>query len=333
MPKCGSQIVLCDVPIRYDTYEGCSHNCSYCFVQRKNTLDVGDGESAEALKQFIDGKRRGETAWCDWDIPLHWGGMSDPFQPAELERGRSLEALKVFADTQYPFIVSTKSDLISKEPYLSLIKQCNCVVQFSAVCDRYDNFERGASTFRQRLKAASLISPYKRVNFRVQPYLPAVFKDVLKSIDLFHEVGGAGAIFEGMKYTVKKPGTIKLKGDFVYPVDVLKRDFEIFKNKLHKYDMKFYSGENRLRAMGDSLCCCGIDGLGWKPNTANLNHRLYDKESYVFTDKMKEVGNTVVFYALAQATTKRHAFAKCSYEEVMEMMMQNGYWECLTPQK
>ena len=31
--------------------------------------------------------------------------------------------------------------------------------------------------------------------------------------------------------------------------------------------MKFYSGENRLRAMGDSMTCCGIDGLeGFKGN-------------------------------------------------------------------
>jgi DNA repair photolyase len=157
MPKCGSQVVLCDIPIRFDTYEGCSHKCTYCFVQRKNTLDVSNGESVDTLKKWIAGQRNAETNWCDWDIPLHWGGMSDPFQPIELERRRSLEALKLFAETQYPFVVSTKSDLISKEPYLSLIKECNCVVQFSAVCDKYDRFETGASTFANRLKAAEKI--------------------------------------------------------------------------------------------------------------------------------------------------------------------------------
>lgn len=258
--------------------------------------------------------------------------MSDPFQPAELERGRSLEALKVFAETQYPFIVSTKSDLISKEPYLSLIKECNCVVQFSAVCDRYDKFESGASSFASRLKAAEKISPYKRVNFRVQPYTPVVFKDVLRSIDLFHEVGGAGAIFEGMKYTKKKEGTIKLQGDFVYPVDILRKHFEIFRNKLHKNGMKFYSGENRLRAMGDSLCCCGIDGMGWKPNTANLNHRLYDKEHYVFTDKMREKGTTRCFLAINQDSTNRLAYQRMSFEDVMEHMMAKGFYKSLTPE-
>lgn len=332
MPKCGSQVVLCDVPIRFDTYEGCSHNCSYCFVKRKNTLDVSNGESVDSLKRFIAGARNMDTEWCDWDIPLHWGGMSDPFQPIELERGRSLEALKVFAETQYPFIVSTKSDLISKEPYLSLIKECNCVVQFSAVCDKYDRFETGASSFASRLKAASLISPYKRVNFRVQPYTPAVFKEVLQSIDRFHEAGGAGVIFEGMKYISKKPGTIKLQGDFVYPVKTLRSHFEIFKDKLHKLGMKFYSGENRLRAMGDSLCCCGIDGLGWRPNTANLNHRIYDKEAYVFTETMRKEGTSTFLKAISQDTLNSMFCRKSSFADIMEHMMQKGFYKSLIPE-
>ena len=38
MPDCGSQIVLCDVPIRFDTYKGCSHGCKYCFVYRKYNI-------------------------------------------------------------------------------------------------------------------------------------------------------------------------------------------------------------------------------------------------------------------------------------------------------
>lgn len=79
MPKSGSQVILCDVPIRFDTYEGCSHNCAYCFVKRKNTLDVSNGESIDSLRKFIAGQRTGETNWCDWDIPIHLGGDERPF--------------------------------------------------------------------------------------------------------------------------------------------------------------------------------------------------------------------------------------------------------------
>ena len=85
MPKCGSQVVLCDLPVRFDTYKGCSHGCVYCFAQKKaNMSDIKPYESVFVLKNFIEGKRGRDTSWCDWDIPLHWGGMSDPFQPCLL---------------------------------------------------------------------------------------------------------------------------------------------------------------------------------------------------------------------------------------------------------
>lgn len=29
---CGSQAVLCEYPIRFDTFTGCSHGCKYCYA-------------------------------------------------------------------------------------------------------------------------------------------------------------------------------------------------------------------------------------------------------------------------------------------------------------
>ena len=108
MPDCGSQIVLCDVPIRFDTYKGCSHGCKYCFVYRKYDISkIKKAEGKEALISFIKDKRVQETSWCDWNIPLHWGGVSDTLQHIERKMRNSLECLKVFAQTKYPFIVST----------------------------------------------------------------------------------------------------------------------------------------------------------------------------------------------------------------------------------
>lgn len=78
MPNCGSQCWLCDLPIRFDTYKGCTHDCKYCFVRRKSGLEVELGETIKALIPFIQGKRTKGTAWCDWDIPIHWGGDERP---------------------------------------------------------------------------------------------------------------------------------------------------------------------------------------------------------------------------------------------------------------
>ena len=58
-------------------YRGCEHGCKYCFVQRNGKYDISKvqkGEGVKALMSWIQGKRTSETNWCDWNIPLHWGG-------------------------------------------------------------------------------------------------------------------------------------------------------------------------------------------------------------------------------------------------------------------
>ena len=38
MPRCGSQIALCDLPVRFDTYRACEHGCVYCFARAKRRI-------------------------------------------------------------------------------------------------------------------------------------------------------------------------------------------------------------------------------------------------------------------------------------------------------
>lgn len=297
MPNCGSQITLCDVPIRFDTYKGCSHACRYCFVQRKKDItDIDKYETVKSLKSFIEGKRAKNTNWCDWDIPLHWGGLSDPFQPAEKKYRLSYECLKLFAETQYPFIVSTKGKLIVEPEYLDLLSKCNCVVQISMICSQYDKLELGAPTYEERLEMVRTLAPrVKRVNVRIQPYMTQVFNDVKENMKRLAEAGAYGVIVEGMKFVKHKKGLVKVGGDSVYDKDLLKRHFLQLRDEAHKYGLKFYVGENRLRTLGDAMCCCGIDGLeGFKGNTYNLCHILNGKE-YEITNSMTKKGSAYVY--------------------------------------
>lgn len=289
MPKCGSQCYLCDLPIRFDTYQGCSHGCQYCFA--KKFIDISkikNDETVGRLESFIKGHRDQHTRWCDWDIPIHWGGLSDPFQPCEKQRKISLECLKVFARTQYPFIVSTKGSLIIEPEYLDLISKCNCVVQISAVCSSYDKLELGAPTYKERLEMAKILSKkVKRVIFRIQPYMHEVFDEIYDNLEEIKNAGVYGIIIEGMKFKKKKTGLVKIGGDYCYPYQVIKKDFLKLKKRAHELGLKIYAGENRIRKYGDSLTCCGIDGLeGFKPNTFNLNH-LLNGEKTEPTEAMK----------------------------------------------
>ena len=194
--KCGTQVILCNLPIRFDTYKGCSHGCKYCFVQKKaNIAKIQRDETVEALRSFIEGKRGRETAWCDWNIPIHWGGMSDPFQPIEKNIRASYECLKLLAETQYPFVVSTKGRLAAESEYLDLLAKCNCVVQVSMVCSKYDQLEPGTPPYEERLKMVeTLAGRVQRVIVRIQPYMPEVFRDVMKNIPRLAAAGVYGIV-------------------------------------------------------------------------------------------------------------------------------------------
>ena len=92
MIRCGSQCLTCDYPIHFDTYNGCQHACKYCYVKNKYSIDnVKPLNTTKSLKNYISGGRNLETKWCDWELPLHWGANSDPFQAAELKHKKSLE--------------------------------------------------------------------------------------------------------------------------------------------------------------------------------------------------------------------------------------------------
>lgn len=324
MPNCGTQCWLCDLPIRFDTYKGCTHDCTYCFVRRKSGLEVSKGEGLKALKDFINGKRTTETGWCDWDIPLHWGGMSDPFQPCEKKYKYSLEALKIFAETQYPVIISTKGELCIEKPYIDLIRKSNAVMQVSCLCSKYDEIEKGAPTFEERLNIINVLSKNcKRVIVRAQPYIHDIFNDMMDNIPRFKKAGAYGIIFEGMKFVKSKKGLVKCGGDYVQPYKVLQKDFKRLKEQCHKYGLKFYSGENRLRKMGDSLTCCGVDDLdGFVPNTYNLNHIL-NGDITKPTKAQTENGKASCFQSIFQDTGYSQWIKLHSFDYMMKWFLNN----------
>jgi DNA repair photolyase len=312
MPRCGSQIVLCDYPVRFDTYSGCSHACEYCFTRRKLDDKIGveaeisGSEGPKALRSFIEGKRTAETNWCDWDIPLHIGGLSDPFQPYEAKKGTTLECLKILAETKYPFIISTKGDVPKLgQQYIDLLSACNVCFQISLVSPEYDKLEQGAPNFERRLEILSIISPkVPRTIIRIQPYMITELENVLtKTLPGAKKSGVYGVTIEGMKFFKDKPkGTISSGGDFVYPTETLLNHFNQIKEKCHELGMKFYCGENRLRWMGDSLSCCGCDGLeGFKPNNFNLNH-IFAGENPDVAGAMCQGGTACCFKTLNQSS-------------------------------
>lgn len=327
MPECGSQIILCNLPIRFDTYKGCSHGCKYCFVTRKSDITkIDKKESHTSLLKFIQGNRSKETSWADWNIPLHWGGTSDPFQPIELKYRYSLNALKVFAETKYPFVVSTKGKVIAQQEYVELLKETNSVIQVSLVSRSYDNLEPGAPSFDERVRIIKKLvkETNKRLIVRVQPYIKDIKKDLLENLKIFSDIGVYGITIEGIKLFKKTKGFIKVGADFCYPTEVLKKDFTEIREKCHNLGLKFYSAENRLRYMGDDLTCCGIDGLkDFKPNKTNLNYYVYKREEFKYSEQMKQPKSGGPFRTMKQETSLGSFLENNSYENNFEAAIKD----------
>lgn len=323
---CGSQVTVCPFPIHFDTYRGCSHGCLYCFARMKQDLsDISVKNSTESLKRFINGKRTLNTNWCDYRIPLHWGGLSDPFQPLEKKGRASLEALELFAKTGYPFIVSTKGRLVAEEPYLSLIERCNCVVQVSMACSSYDEMEPGAPSFDERVEMGRKIaSRGKRVIARVQPYITGCRDEIAGGFERLREAGFHGVTLEGMKFKVKKKGLVKVGGDWCYPEGLLERHYGYLRDKAHEAGLSFYCAENRLRGMGDSPYCCGCDGLdGFEGNLFNAVE-LQNGSDVRPTQKMEETGTAGAFQSLYQTGPQSIRLKKTSFADEMLRCSKRG---------
>lgn len=325
----GTQLILCDLPIRLDSYDGCTHACSYCFVKKKT--DISEVEANNSIKQLEDwcnGKRSKNFTWADWKIPLHFGGVSDPFQPIEKNLKITLRMLQTLNKYNYPCVISTKGKLILEEPYFSLIKEGNYVVQVSMISKKYDKVESGASTFEERINMLDkLRGVAKRTIVRCQPYIPAVFSDQFENIKRYQEVGVYGVIFEGMKYAFKAKDTVKHFGDFVIDLKVLEPQFKALKEHCHKHNLKFLCAENRLRSLSDSLSCCGVSGVeGFTPNTYNLNHILFDENKPIPTPGMLQPGSggTNGFVSLTQKQATAKTMKEKTFVEMMEIVAESS---------
>ena len=79
-----------------------------------------------------------------------------------------------------------------------------------------------------------------------------------------------------------------------------------------------------MRSMGDSLTCCGCEGLaGFQPSTCNLNHYVYDKEHFAYTPAMSIRGTAECFKAMGQDTKTSRFLRANSFESVMEKYLKD----------
>lgn len=325
MIDCGSQILFCDLPIRFDNYRGCAHRCKYCFLQRKTSFDIEIMHPFKELENFITGFRNYKIRWANWKIPLHWGGLSDPFQPIEKEAESSYNCLKIFQKYQYPFVVSTKGLLINTPKYLDIIGACNAVVQVSLVSKKFDVYEQ-LTDFESRFKMLEPLSrAAKRLIIRISPYLPELKSDIIKNLKRYKEQGVYGISIESIKYFDKKPGLVKVFGDFMHPIEVVRRDFIDIKNECQKAGLTFLCAENRLRSLSDDMNCCMGYMEGFQGNKYNVAHLKFSNSEI----KKGHCEKSNCFKALTQQSCTSDFLRQHTFKEIMDIAFKSKFFDMI----
>ena len=152
----GNEGSKCKYTIRLDTYGcGCQHDCNYCYAKsllsfRKlwNPLDP----SVANIKKIENKVKK---------IPkgtiIRLGGMTDCFQPCELEYRTTYETIKLLNQYGIGYLIVTKSHLVANDDYMSIYDKKLCHIQITTTClddDLYKklNYEK-ASLPSKRIEA------------------------------------------------------------------------------------------------------------------------------------------------------------------------------------
>jgi DNA repair photolyase len=292
-----SQFSFCGLPLRLDSYAGCGFRCSFCFARFRGGNSFGENirpANPQALHRIF---RRAFDPNTSSDgllsqflrrrVPVHFGGMSDPFQPSELRHRVTESFLRALAQFTYPTVLSTRSTLVAAEPYLSLLKKIeHLVVQFS-FCSTRDRvakqFEPYSPPPSELLAAMAAISESGiKVTCRWQPYIPSFSEPASEFASRVSSTGCRHIALEHLKVPVernhalwtqlttaaqrdfhseyKAANALRDGREFVLPsIAKLPAILEAAK-AARSCKMTFGAADNEFQYISDADCCCsGVD--------------------------------------------------------------------------
>ncbi len=293
-----SQFSFCGLPFRMDTYTGCAMQCSYCFARHRGGKTYGahvrpanpdkisgvfsrsihreDSSPPGVIKQFI--RRR---------VPIHFGGMSDPFQPVDRKYRVTEKVLSMLGEFQYPTVLSTKSAMAGEQPYFDLLRaNPYTVVQFSFSTTRdalAQKLEPGASPPSALLAAMTrLARAGVHVTVRWQPYIPGVSEPPAEFVSRVASAGVKHMAIEHLKVPLERVSALWTKlcavaekdlyaeykalgawqdgRELVLPPAVKKERVYEVADLVRAQSMTFGAADYEFLHLSDRDCCCsGVD--------------------------------------------------------------------------
>ncbi len=220
-------------------------------------------------------------------MPIHFGGMSDGFQPAERKYRVTETTLRVLAHYQYPTVISTKGTLVAEYRYSELLKAIGpVVVQFSFSTSRDDAAEAVepyATPPSSLLRAMELLASRGIiVTCRWQPYIPGFSEAPSEFISRVASAGARHIALEHLKLAVERShplwlrltrafgkdprdeymrlGARKEGREYVLPPEAKLHTVLEAASIAHSKGVSFGSADNEFQYLSDGACCCsGVD--------------------------------------------------------------------------
>lgn len=275
-----SQFTMCGNCFRCDTYKGCSFGCKYCFANNRGSNHKFDAQVADIklirtwFEQAIGG---GDTSnikkeMLNHYVPIHLGGMADPFQDLEWEYGATYEFLKLTKEYNYPVNISTKVAHLP-EKYWEVLDPKIHTFSLSILGwndDYVRIWESKTPTAKERVAFAKQLKEKGFwVSIRIQPIIN--IEEVLLLIKNSEQYVDYYTV-EHLKLPVDNKKMfiyLRDKLNMRVPIVAKGRDYEFdTATKIKNIErikqatkVKIGCGDNDLHIMSDSLNCCGIDTM------------------------------------------------------------------------
>lgn len=330
-PRISNEAIDCAYPITFDTTSKCAHRCSYCFAKYfkdNNPSLKGKPSSINPINfKHFEKMMRGELPenpyyknFIRHKFPLHCGGLSDCMDSWEKQNGVTLKVLKLMAELNYPFIISTKGILMAEGEYYEVLKKAapnkNFIFQFSIITNNSDKckmLEDGCPTSDERFAAMKKISDlgYWCV-LRLRPFIIGASDDGLD--ELFKKASDAGCralstefycydirvTGEGLKmydavskvigFNIKnyyKKLSPQERGGYMRLNRDVKEKYVKWMWKLCKiHGMQFNISDPDFKELNQSGSCCGIPSTKEEYNSDCVNWSR-GQLTYVLTQLMK----------------------------------------------
>jgi hypothetical protein len=292
-----SKLGFCGMPLRGDTNSTCPHGCTYCFsnarvIRKRQNPFIAKEKS---MAKEIENPSTVIGEFLSAGIPIHWGGMSDPFfSPQIAELTTKLSNIIGL----HPIMYSSKGVNFDENKFDKETRAFQFSISMSDEMAKV--LEPDAPLPSARIqKAIEMKKKGFWVAVRLQPYIPKITDEI---VPMLKQVEWDYIVIEGLKIVPQSPDDYKnsliasvgLKRDDFFQFGLLNLNLQLrvdhyskFLQELEGY--KIGMGDNDLHFLSDSSVCCGTDTIkGWNNYFSTTTHLVRTKE-YISENDLSEM--------------------------------------------